>query len=387
LFRWRDDTAGILLAGWLALARCGGALPKRYHVWITGSSDTGKTEVMEKLVRFCLGENGHAYFKGSTTEAGVRQEVAGATRPVVFDELESDGPQSIERVSAIVELLRTAYDGGKIVKGSPSGVVHEFVACFPAVVSSIRMALDNDADRSRFLQVELKSLLPDQQERAVHYSALLNAIDQLHKVDHFAERLFLRTLKNIDVILDNYRRIRTVFSSLCQKSRTVSMYSIMVAGHYSLMSDSVISDSAIQDYADGLDFGERPETDENLCLGHLLATKLRVIDSRAKGMNDAIVYEEHTVGHLAELAANGTELTPDQKKALEMFGAKIYKNHLCISKNSANIKTRFQSSKWSKSFADVLMRVADKSNMTLRFNGKMDRVITISLANFKSTND
>lgn len=387
-FRWKEDHNGILLAGWLALARVASLLPKRYHVWLTGPSDTGKTDVMEKLVRFAIGEDAHAYFKGSTTEAGVRQTVNNSTRPVVFDEFESDGQPSIDRVTSIIELLRIAYDGGKVTKGSIAGHAQDFVAAFPAIVSSIRMALDNDADRSRFFQCELKPLLKNQTERAAHYERLLKCIERIHAIDDYAERLFWRSFKNIETILWNYSKLRLAFSSRCQKSRTVSMYAILVAGHYSLLTTSRIGDSAIEDYADGLDFGEEPETDESLCLGHLLATKLRVVDARAKGMTDAIIYEEFTIGFLVEIAANGKELNFDQQKSLEMSGIKIYKNYLCVSRTSAIIKARYKDSKWAKSFSDVLCRVADnKARLTLRFNGKMDRVIPIPLSSFNSQND
>jgi len=387
-FNWKGKKTGELLSGWLALARVASLLPKRYHVWITGSSDTGKTDVMEKLVRFAIGEDAHAYFKGATTEAGVRQTVNNSTIPVVFDEFESDGHQSIERVTHIIELLRIAYDGGKVTKGSTSGTAQDFIAAFPAIVSSIRMALDNDADRSRFFQCELQPLNKDQQARAEHYEGLLKKIEVMHGVDYFADRLFWRSFRNVETILGNYQKLRKAFSSKCQKSRTVAMFALLAAGHYSLISTGQISDGAAQDYADGFDFGHEPETDESLCLGHLLATKLRVVDSRAKGMSDAIVYEEYTVGELAEKAADGKEINWDQQKALERLGVKVHNNFLCISKNSATIKSRYKDTKWARSFADVLERVAEKTDTDrLRFNGDRSPVITIPLTRFNSEND
>lgn len=391
-FNWKGKKTGELLAGWLALARVAALLPKRYHVWITGSSDTGKTDVMEKLVRFAIGEDAHAYFKGATTEAGVRQTVNNSTVPVVFDEFESDGHQSIDRVTHIIELLRIAYDGGKVTKGSTSGTAQDFIAAFPAIVSSIRMALDNDADRSRFFQCELQPLNKDQQARAAHYEGLLKKIEVMHGVDYFADRLFWRSFRNIETILGNYQKLRKAFSSKCQKSRTVAMFALLAAGHYSLISAGSISDGAAQDYADGFDFGDEPETDESLCLGHLLATKLRVVDSRAKGMSDAIVYEEYTIGELAGMAADGKEINWDQQKSLERHGVKVHNNFLCISRNSATIKSRYKDTKWARSFADVLKRVntqktEDQKEFILRFNGKNDRTITIPMTYFNSAAD
>lgn len=381
-FRWRDPNAGMLLAGWLALARCAGALPRRYHVWLTGPSDTGKTEAMEKIVRFSLGETGHAYFKGSSTEAGVRQEVSGSTRPVVFDELESDGAHSIERVTSIIELLRIAFDGGKVTKGSPSGVTHEFMACFPAIVSSIRMALDNDADRSRFMQIELQPLLKNQAERTEHYNRLLKFIADLHATEDFADRLFIRTLKNIENIIANSNKLKIAFSSRCQKSRTVNLYAILAAGHYSLITTGIMPDGAVEDYASGLDFGEEPVTDEELCLQHVLSMKVQVIDSRARGAHDQIVYERPSVAELTNKVADGKELSYDQEVALERDGFKISKDNLYISKNSPIIKAHCSRTKWAKSFGDVLSRVGEPSR--LRFHGTRTPVVSIPLSRFTS---
>lgn len=384
-FRWKDEHAGKLLAGWLALSRVASLLPKRYHVWLTGPSDTGKTDVMEKLVRFTIGEDAHAYFKGSTTEAGVRQTVNNSTRPVVFDEFESDGQSSIERVTSIVELLRMAYDGGKVTKGSNIGQAQDFIAAFPAIVSSIRMSLDNDADRSRFFQCELKPLLKDQSERAKHYNFLLKKVERIHAIDDFSERLFWRSFRNIETIIWNYNKLRLAFSSRCQKSRTVAMYAILSAGHYSLISTTRIPDEAIEDYASGLDFGEEPVTDEELCLQHVMSLKIQIIDARARGLHDQIVYDRPTVAELVNKVADGKQLSYDQEVALERDGFKIFKDHLCMSQTSITISSHCSRTKWAKSFSSVLRRTTDDfDSEALKFCGTTSRILAFNLIRFKS---
>lgn len=371
IFRWRDPTMGKMLAGWLALSRVAACLPKRYHAWISGPSDTGKTDVMERLVRFAIGEDAHVYFKGSTTEAGLRQTIASTALPVVFDEFESDGVGSIERVASILELLRMAYDSGTIIKGSSGGQPQAFAASFPAIVSSIRVALDNDADRSRFLLLELQPLLPDQAARSEHYNRLLASCARIEGIADYAERLFWRSFRNVETIIHNYERLRVAFSIRCQKSRTVQMYALLAAGHYSLITTGRITDGAIKDYADGLDFGDEPEKDEDLCLGHLLDSKLKV------------GHEERTIGELLSMAARGDSLAVEAVRALERNGVKIHKDKVYIGAVSSIIKSRYAQTKWARSYKDVLKRTGTPSKPA-KYNGQLMRTLSYDLSHFSA---
>jgi putative DNA primase/helicase len=50
-FCWEKELSGILLAGFVALARSSGALKWRPHIWITGPRGCGKSEVLRRYVR------------------------------------------------------------------------------------------------------------------------------------------------------------------------------------------------------------------------------------------------------------------------------------------------------------------------------------------------
>ena len=89
LFRWERDVSGVLFGGWVALAPICGALQWRPHGWITGEAGCGKTTAIEDFAYPLL--NGVAvYAQGNSSEAGIRQDLAGDSLPVVFDELEAN---------------------------------------------------------------------------------------------------------------------------------------------------------------------------------------------------------------------------------------------------------------------------------------------------------
>ena len=201
LIKWRDEKSGYLLAGWLAIARIASALPIRPHVWLTGSSGAGKSTVMDRVVRPALGcEAGKLYLQGGSTEAGIRQAIKADCLPIIFDEFETNNDQTKERVAATVELLRQSWSStqGCILKGSANGIASQYALSFAALVSSIRVNLENDADRSRFAVIEM---LPHGNEPE-HWRQLKAAIKQID--EDYGERLFARSCRLVKTILKSY---------------------------------------------------------------------------------------------------------------------------------------------------------------------------------------
>lgn len=84
---WEHNISGSLLAGWLVIAPICGALEYRPHIWVTGNSQSGKSTVINKIVRNVLGRMAMNYELG-TTEAFIRQQTGYDARPLVYDEAE-----------------------------------------------------------------------------------------------------------------------------------------------------------------------------------------------------------------------------------------------------------------------------------------------------------
>src|SRR3546814_12688673 len=98
------------LAGWIAIAVICGALNWRPHVWLTGSSGSGKSWLLDNVIRPLIGAIA-VYCQSNSTEAGIRQTLATDARPVLFDEAESEDAKAQigraacrERVCQYVEI-------------------------------------------------------------------------------------------------------------------------------------------------------------------------------------------------------------------------------------------------------------------------------------------
>ena len=127
MLQWERTVNGRLLAGWCVIASIGGALKWRPHIWVTSGAGSGKSWVMEQIVRRCLGDL-ELPVLGATTEAGLRQTLGHDARPVVFDEAESENQRASATIDAVMQLMRqsSSESGGKIIKGTTTGTSMTF---------------------------------------------------------------------------------------------------------------------------------------------------------------------------------------------------------------------------------------------------------------------
>src|SRR3546814_3722369 len=80
-----------------AIAVICGALNWRPHVWLTGSSGSGKSWLLDNVIRPLIGAIA-VYCQSNSTEAGIRQTLATDARPVLFDEAESEDAKAQVRI-------------------------------------------------------------------------------------------------------------------------------------------------------------------------------------------------------------------------------------------------------------------------------------------------
>ena len=119
MFAWKTPPVSAkLFAGWCVVAPICGALYWRPHVWLTGSAGTGKTWVVDNVIRPILG-NASLVVQSNTTEAGIRQRLGNNAFPVIFDEAEGSDKYARQRIQSVLELMRQASSEteGEILKG------------------------------------------------------------------------------------------------------------------------------------------------------------------------------------------------------------------------------------------------------------------------------
>lgn len=306
--KWDDKRSSYFLAGWIAIARIAGALPIRPHVWLTGGSGTGKSTVMDRVVRPALGsEAARLYLQGGTTEAGVRQSVRADSLPIIFDEFETTTAATLDRTQNLIELLRQSWSHtyGHVVKGSANGVAAHYSLSFSALVSSIRISLNNDADRSRFTILTLAPHGSDQ----LHWrriESLLKAIDE-----EYGERLFARMINMLPTLLESYNTLSRALAGVVNQ-RFGQQYGMLLAGWYSLLVDCAISEHTAKELVAELDFSESKletdeETDELGALNFLLSSHVTVQDSYGNRKTATIgrIITEGNSTHLRELVNYG----------------------------------------------------------------------------------
>lgn len=356
---------GIFLAGWIALARVAGALPVRPHLWLTGSSGSGKSTVMDMIIRPSLGSSaGKIYLQGGSTEAGIRQSIKADSIPIIFDEFETNGPGSADRVLNLVELLRQSWSHtqGTVVKGSASGVACQYALSFAALVSSIRVNLDNDADRSRFTVIELGAPLARDK-----WDQLVSDIQE-YLTEEFGERLFARMSSRIPMILNAYKTFSKVVSRKIN-ARYGQQYGMLLAGWWCLNYDELPSQAQVDSIAQDLDLNEQRETaeltDEIECANMILTTKVSV-DHPDKGT------KQLTIGELIGLFGFHDQL--------QKYGIAVRNDCLVVANSHESLRRSvFKETRWANCWSRVLSRIPGAERKQAKIGGQNMRCTIIPL--------
>ncbi|MCB9229822.1 MAG: toprim domain-containing protein [Deltaproteobacteria bacterium] len=364
LFAWESQDSVALLAGWIAIARIAGALPIRPHVWITAGEGGGKSTLFEGIIMKALGgDEGFLAAQGQTTAAGIRQTLKGDSLPVIYDEFETEANNSIQK--GVIELIRQSWSmsRAKIYKGTSDGTAMDFDPQFCALVSSIKVHLENAQDQGRFSVLELNRHNSDPQQAA-------RIADVCKKMTpEYGHRLFARSIARVDIILKSYETFKRVITEMGHTSRLADQVGMLLAGYYSLISDNAPDGGRARDICLKLDLFTEPELtnterDEELCLQHLLSTKVRyTIDS-----NDGTSIRESSVSSLI----GGTA---EEQKQLENFGMriKIYDGgvvYLAVANSHTELARIFQNSHW-KNWNHSLRRIPGaKKRKTAFMNGR-----------------
>ena len=158
LFCWSNESYGDLLLGWMMAAPFCGVLDWRPHIWLTGSSSSGKSWVYEHVVHGFLSENCETFSSSeSTTEAGVRGKMDCSSLPLIFDEFESEDIFAKKKIKRLLALFRQSSSSAnsEITKGTAEGGIRTYSTNSMVMLSSVNVVLDFEADRNRFLVFEL----------------------------------------------------------------------------------------------------------------------------------------------------------------------------------------------------------------------------------------
>ncbi|MFH1569862.1 MAG: DUF6371 domain-containing protein, partial [Gemmatimonadota bacterium] len=267
------------LAGWMVVAIASGALDWRPHIWLTGQAGSGKSTILNYIVRPALGEFGLAA-EGGTTEAGLRRELHSRPLAVTLDEAEARGRKAQEIVTNLLLVARTASSGeGEILKGRRGGSDDEETnqlirSCF--CLSSIVHSLEEAVDESRFHAITV--VKHDDLPARERYRDLMSQLLAMRST--YWRRLRARTLGMWRTIRANIDTFTRALCSIDGDQRRADQTAPLLAGAYSLGEDNEISLEDAQKWALGQDIITHPireaEPDEWQALNQILTSSVRV---------------------------------------------------------------------------------------------------------------
>jgi hypothetical protein len=151
--RWffrEQDAATLLLLGFSAQMHICGALTWRSHVLATGPTAAGKS-YLQSLFRALHGD--WTLFAEDASEAAIRQILGDDTLPFLLDEAEGD--DNGERQIAILNLMKKASSGGKIIRGSQDHKAQEFTAQSCFMLSCVLHAPLKGEHRNRVAKLDM----------------------------------------------------------------------------------------------------------------------------------------------------------------------------------------------------------------------------------------
>jgi len=357
---WARDINARLLAGWIVIAPLCGALSWRSHMWLTGASGSGKSEVMKMFIKRFLGQM-FVDAQGATTEAGIRQYLKADALPVVFDEAESEDRKASERMQAVLEIMRASStsDGGKIIKGSSGGSAAQFNirSCF--AFASIGANLTQRSDISRITVLEIKpDLRPDKKERwqetlDIYYSVV---------TEEFIKAFQSRSVMLMPVIMKNAETFSNAAASELDNQRTGDQLGALLAGAYSLYSDSLISYDDAKKWIKERDWSEERMSEATRDEVKILH---RIMDAETRVETANSDTRTRTIGELI-IAARGDNRDPlesaliTKERAIETLkrvGILIEGQDAIFSDNSQFITKLLYNTPYSKNYPTILSRV------------------------------
>lgn len=274
--------ASLLMLGWMAAARCGGALRYRSLIWVTGDAGTGKSTLQEAMQAIMGGD----LIKASDpTPAGIWQTLGLSSRPVMIDEAEPDAMS--RKMMDIIKLARQAATGGLVLRGSAGHNATQFMAQSAFLFSSIIVPPMLSQDISRFAILDLGPL---GKRKGVKLDKA-----QLAHAGRIIQRRLVDNWHRWEETLEAYRM---ALAEQGHDPRGCDQYGTLLAMVDMMRGDELADNDTIGMLAKALNFetmndGNYRATNAEAMLNHLISTPLDVFRGGTR----------MTIGHLVAIGA------------------------------------------------------------------------------------
>ena len=380
LASWERPISARLLAGWITIAPICGALNWRPHIWLTGPAGSGKSWIMDKIIRHMTSYIALAV-QSETTEAGLRQVLGNDAKPILFDEIEGENERAQQRIQNVLALARQASSesGAAIVKGSPLGVAKSYRirSCF--AFSSIGVGLQQHADATR-----VSVLSVEKRHDPVKFALLEKLVAEV-LTETYVQAFNARAIKMVPVIRANARTFAAAGAAVIGSQRLGDQVGALLAGCYSLYNNGEISVADATAWLLKQDWSEQQtlqeSTDETLCLNKILEFIVRAQTSKGPA--------ERSIAELIEIAANKRDdavTQPDAMDLLLRLGIRVDRENyeedaFVIAGSHTGIARILADTAWARDWKRILRRVkgAWATQGAVRFAGVQCRGTAIPL--------
>ena len=368
--RWDNPSYGDILAGWMFSALVCGAMPFRSHIYLIGAAGTGKSWMLDNVVKRIMG-NIALSVSSKSTEAGIRDQLGGDIRPVIFDEAEAENQNDKTRMQSVFDLARngSSEKADAIVKFGA-----KYVCRSAFLFASINSSMSKTADLSRTSFIKLANA-------PVRKSAELKQADndKFRKLEIFASHLLTdeyircllsRAIALVPVLRASHKVIADVAARDFGSRRLGDQMAMIISGLWGLQSDEVIEESVARKLIEQTCIKSDKDDDDNKtqeenALDHLLFSTietqtrtgnkkylLSLLISYLQGCESIDGLEREQVA--VDLASKGIAI----KKVGNL-------DCLMLSTNKATLPARlFKDSEWEFGWAEALLRIEDINKST-----------------------
>jgi putative DNA primase/helicase len=283
---WARPIDSVAALGWSLIAPFGGLLKFRPHIWISGRKGSGKTYVLDNIIREIVGPFGHEG-SGKDTEPGIRRTLNMDARPVSLDEMEPKG-KARENVTKILDLARNASsDGsGRVTMADGKGTVSFLIrSCF-CFASVNTIASEGAAIASRIIACELEAPKTPAEERAkIAESKRYYTIANMANAARFRRRMF----RAMPRVLSDIALLRELLPEHFGGTREADLWAPILAAAWAIQSSQSVGCKDGQDWLDsvlGIEAATRQKLmeDEDKVIEHILSATIESDDRKKKSV-------------------------------------------------------------------------------------------------------
>jgi hypothetical protein len=338
---WRLESSAVLVFGWAVTAVICGALPWRSHIAVTGPAKAGKSTALAAIAQVLTPLA--IIQDGASTEAGIRQNLGAAARPVLMDEFDTKTPGETSRAQKLIKFMRSASSAtATVARGTPEGKPFNFSVSASFFLAGINIPIGGVVDTSRIIRLEL--MPPDDPERS--HAELVRLQNE---IKNMGPAFCNMAISHADDILNSIPVLRSAMPGL--DARQADNFSTLLAGYFVGMNRRVITHEEaielVEEHRDSIsEHSEaQDEDDAQECLNALLGFLCRIEEDGS--------HKERSIGQLLANVFLGTDWPTE---VLGRHGIMVKGDSFAVATNHPQLSRIFRGTPWADKLWTTALR-------------------------------